>query len=211
MKKVLSIVAALLLCVGTQAQIVSSRSSIVRTEKEPSSTLWFLRAGLNVMNVSGDGAEGLDSKVGYNATVGYQKPLGSSGGYWGMEFGLGSRGFKEDDTKCIAHNIQYSPFTFGWKFEVADNIKIDPHAGVYASYDYTSKMKGDGESISWGDFADYLDVDYNHYDVGMNIGVGVWYSRFNLDLTYQRGFIDTFSDLGSNKTSNFMIRLGVAF
>ena len=72
-------------------------------------------------------------------------------------------------------------------------------------------MKGDGESISWGDFADYLDVDYNHYDVGMNIGVGVWYSRFNLDLTYQRGFIDTFSDLGSNKTSNFMIRLGVAF
>ena len=33
MKKVLSIVAALLLCVGTQAQIVSSRSSIVRTEK----------------------------------------------------------------------------------------------------------------------------------------------------------------------------------
>lgn len=211
MKKVLSIVAALLLCVGTQAQIVSSRSSIVRTEKEPSSTLWFLRAGLNVMNVSGDGAEGLDSNIGYNATVGYQKPLGSSGGYWGMEFGLGSRGFKEDDIKCIAHNIQYSPFTFGWKFEVADNIKIDPHAGVYASYDYTSKMKGDGESISWGDFADYLDVDYNHYDVGMNIGVGVWYSRFNLDLTYQRGFIDTFSDLGSNKTSNFMIRLGVAF
>ena len=211
MKKVLSIVAALLLCVGTQAQIVSSRSSIVRTEKEPSSTLWFLRAGLNVMNVSGDGAEGLDSNIGYNATVGYQKPLGSSGGYWGMEFGLGSRGFKEDDTKCIAHTIQYSPFTFGWKFEVADNIKIDPHAGVYASYDYTSKMKGDGESISWGDFADYLDVDYNHYDVGMNIGVGVWYSRFNLDLTYQRGFIDTFSDLGSNKTSNFMIRLGVAF
>lgn len=211
MKKVLSIVAALLLCVGTQAQIVSSRSSIVRTEKEPSSTLWFLRAGLNVMNVSGDGAEGLDSNIGYNATIGYQKPLGSSGGYWGMEFGLGSRGFKEDDTKCIAHNIQYSPFTFGWKFEVADNIKIDPHAGVYASYDYTSKMKGDGESISWGDFADYLDVDYNHYDVGMNIGVGVWYSRFNLDLTYQRGFIDTFSDLGSNKTSNFMIRLGVAF
>ena len=36
MKKVLSIVAALLLCVGTQAQIVSSRSSIVRTEKQQS-------------------------------------------------------------------------------------------------------------------------------------------------------------------------------
>lgn len=49
MKKVLSIVAALLLCVGTQAQIVSSRSSIVRTEKQQSNKQWFLRGGLNVM------------------------------------------------------------------------------------------------------------------------------------------------------------------
>ncbi len=92
MKKVLSIVAALLLCVGTQAQIVSSRSAIVKTEKSQQ-TQWFLRAGLNIMNFSGDGAEGADSNIGYNATFGYQKPLGSTGGYWGMEFGLGSRGF----------------------------------------------------------------------------------------------------------------------
>ena len=148
MKKVLSMVAALLLCVGTQAQIVSSRSAIVKTEKQASSTQWFLRAGLNIMNFSGDGGEGADSNIGYNATFGYQKPLGSTGGYWGMEFGLGSRGFKVDDTKCMAHNIQYSPFTFGWKFAVADNVRIDPHVGVFASYDYTSKMKEDGESIS---------------------------------------------------------------
>ena len=168
MKKVLSMIAALLLCVGTQAQIVSSRSAIVKTEKQASSTQWFLRAGLNIMNFSGDGAEGADSNIGYNATFGYQKPLGSTGGYWGMEFGLGSRGFKVDDTKCMAHNIQYSPFTFGWKFAVADNVRIDPH-------------------------------------------VGVWYDRFNLDLIYQRGFIDTFSDADGFKTSNFMIRLGIAF
>ena len=83
MKKVLSMIAALLLCVGTQAQIVSSRSAIVKTEKQASSTQWFLRAGLNIMNFSGDGAEGADSNIGYNATFGYQKPLGSTGGYWG--------------------------------------------------------------------------------------------------------------------------------
>ena len=77
MKKVLSMIAALLLCVGTQAQIVSSRSAIVKTEKQASSTQWFLRAGLNIMNFSGDGAEGADSNIGYNATFGYQKPLGS--------------------------------------------------------------------------------------------------------------------------------------
>ena len=105
MKKVLSMIAALLLCVGTQAQIVSSRSAIVKTEKQASSTQWFLRAGLNIMNFSGDGAEGADSNIGYNATFGYQKPLGSTGGYWGMEFGLGSRGFKVEDTKCMAGQL----------------------------------------------------------------------------------------------------------
>ena len=66
MKKVLSMIAALLLCVGTQAQIVSSRSAIVKTEKQASSTQWFLRAGLNIMNFSGDGAEGADSNIGRN-------------------------------------------------------------------------------------------------------------------------------------------------
>ena len=151
------------------------------------------------------------ANIGYNATFGYQKPMGGAGAYWGMEFGLGSRGFKADEMKCIAHNIQYSPFTFGWKIGVADNLSIDPHLGVFASYDYTSKMKESGESISWGDFADYLEVDYNHFDAGMNIGVGLWYDRFNLDFTYQRGFIDVFSDLDGIKTSNFMIRLGIAF
>ena len=86
MKKVLSIVAALLLCVGTQAQIVSSRSAIVKTQKQASNTQWFLRAGLNIMNLNGDGVEA-DSNIGYNATFGYQKPMGGAGAYWGMEFG----------------------------------------------------------------------------------------------------------------------------
>lgn len=208
MKKLLSIVAALVVCAGIQAQIVSSRSAIVKKEK--TSTQWFLRAGLNMMNMAGDGADGLDSNIGYNATFGYQKPMGGSGAYWGMEFGLGSRGFKFGDMKAIAHNVQYSPFTFGWKIGVADNIKIDPHVGVFAAYDYTSKMKDSGNSISWGDLADAGNTDYNHYDVGMNIGIGVWYNCFNLDFAYQRGFIDVLSDVGMN-ASNFMIRLGIAF
>ena len=41
-----------------------------------------------------------------------------------MEFGLGSRGFKVEDTKCMAHNIQYSPFTFGWKFAVDNKCRM---------------------------------------------------------------------------------------
>ena len=56
MKKLLSLAAAFLLCAGVQAQIVSSRSvSIKSAQKQPSETQWFLRGGLNVMKMTGDG------------------------------------------------------------------------------------------------------------------------------------------------------------
>ena len=94
MKKLLSLAAAFLLCAGVQAQIVSSRSvSIKSAQKQPSETQWFLRGGLNVMKMTGDGAEDTGSKLGYNFVYGFQKQFGSVGTYWGLEFGLGSRGW----------------------------------------------------------------------------------------------------------------------
>ena len=70
MKKVLFIVAAFVLCAGVQAQIVSSTSRSIRTEQaRPSETQWLLRVGMNIMNLTGDGTEGLDSKMGYNLNV----------------------------------------------------------------------------------------------------------------------------------------------
>ena len=101
MKKLLSLAAAFLLCAGVQAQIVSSRSvSIKSAQKQPSETQWFLRGGLNVMKMTGDGAEDTGSKLGYNFVYGFQKPLGSVGTYWGMEFGL-SRMLEYSTPSCI--------------------------------------------------------------------------------------------------------------
>lgn len=105
MKKLLSLAAAFLLCAGVQAQIVSSRSvSIKSAQKQPSETQWFLRGGLNVMKMTGDGAEDTGSKLGYNFVYGFQKPLGSVGTYWGMEFGLGSRGWKVEENESELRN-----------------------------------------------------------------------------------------------------------
>lgn len=208
MKKLLSIAASLLLCAGVQAQIVSSRSSIVKSEKTPSNTQWVLRGGPSFMNMS---AEGAKMNVGYDVSLGFQKPIRTAGAYWGMDFGLTSRGCKADDVKMIAHGVQYTPFTFGWKAPVADGIRIDPHVGVSISYDFSSKVKADGESCSWSDLADELGVDCNKVDLGMNLGVGVWMGRFNVDLTYHHGFVDAFADAGGFKANNVMLRVGVAF
>lgn len=219
MKKVWSLILAMMLCSGVQAQIVSSRSVSIKTApSHPSEIQWFLRGGLNIMGFSGDGAEDLGTKMGYSLMYGFHKPVGSIGTYWGMDFGLGSRGYKESDgdyeESLTAHNIQLSPFTFGWKYGITDAFQLDIHAGVFASVDYTGKMKfKDGkeeESFSMGDWEDELEMEWNRFDAGLNVGVGVWYDRFNLDFAYQRGFIEVAKESDSY-ARNFMIRLGVAF
>lgn len=215
MKKFLSFVVVSLLYMGVQAQIVSSRSvSIQRESKVPSETMWYLRGGVNMMGFAGDGADGTDKKMGYNFVYGFQKPIGTIGTYWGMDFGVGSRGYKAEaggyDMSLMAHNVQVSPFTFGWKYGLIDNVKLDIHAGAYAGFDYAGKIKLEDESISMGDWEDELDVEWKRFDAGLNVGFGVWYDRFNLDITFQRGFIEAATEAESY-TSNLMIRLGIAF
>lgn len=219
MKKVVFLLVALLMCMQMQAQIVSSRSVSVRsTPDRPTEIQWFLRGGLNIMGFAGDGADGVDKKMGYSLMYGFQKPVGSIGTYWGMEFGLGSRGFKAEEDRAemnlMAHNIQLSPFTFGWKYGITQAVKVDVHLGAFASVDYMGKAKvaykGNEKKVSMGDWEDDLNMEWNRFDAGLNVGFGVWYDRFNLDFTYQRGFIEAVKE-GENYTNNIMIRLGVAF
>lgn len=212
MKKLsLLFIMMLLVCSSIQAQIVSSRSvGIESTPQRPSETLWYLRGGLNMAGFTGDGADDLDRKAAYSVAIGFQKPITDIGAYWGMDFGLGSRGWKEDELSMLNHNIQVSPFTFGWKYNVTDKLAIDGHIGAFLSFDYTGKLKWDDESISMGDWEDELGWEWNRFDAGMNIGFGVWYDRFNLDFTFQRGFVEGLKD-GEIYTSNIQLRLGIAF
>lgn len=206
------------LCAGMRAQIVSSSSRIVTTTRTttPSNKIHYVRLGLNFMHYVGDGVEESgDGKLGYDLTFGFQKPVGPHGLYWGMEYGLGSRGdkYSEDGYKdsYMCHNIHFSPFQIGFKYNISGKWSVDPHLGVFVSADYTGKHKWEfdfykehkEESESMGDWE-----DYNRVDVGMRVGAGVWYGRFNLDLTWQRGFLDSFDDVQS---SNLMLRFGLAF
>jgi hypothetical protein len=225
MKKIIMLALACVMMLGAQAQIVSSRSVAVKTEKKASTTTNYLRLGVGFMNVTGDYIKETSSKTGYNFVYGFQKPITDFDLYWDMNFGLGSRGYKyseyDYDESFIAHNIQLSPVNIGWKPSITSNIKIDVHAGAYVSFDYAGKGKweySDGESgsQSLSDLNDELKEDgdsYKRFDVGINIGVGVWYDRFNLDLTYQTGFIDAIDCAHGYgiKSHAVLLRLGVAF
>jgi hypothetical protein len=207
MKKIILTALTCLLMEGAQAQIVSSRSiSITQEKKAPSETLTYGRVGLGLMNFTGDDVN-VDTKLGYDIAVGFQKAIGSNDLYWGMEAGLGSRGFKDKyyDGSLIAHNIQVSPFNFGWKPEIGNDLKLDIHVGVFASYDFVGTVKDENETYGLGD------VDgWNRFDIGLNPGVGIWFGKYNIDLSLQRGLLEAIED-SKAYTQNVLIRFGIAF
>lgn len=221
MKKLFILSLFALASIAANAQLVKSRTFA----KEESNTTWYTRLGLSFNNVTGyvteqadEDGESYGSKVGYDISFGFQKPIRHSNIYWGMDLGLGTRGFSNSYTsgqeeakdKLITHNVKFSPLTFGYKRSITDMISIDLHVGGYVSYDYAGTLKS-----SWGSSEEKTnidDLDWYPLDSGIAAGIGAWYDRFNLELTYQRGFLNCFDeDNDSSYSSNFMIRLGVAF
>ena len=176
MKRFLSFACAALCCMIMNAQLVTSRSvATVSTPKE-SKTTWMFKVGMATNNFVGENWGDSDTKIGYNFGFEFNRTMGKKGAYWGMDFLFGSRGYKysegEYDFKHKAHNFQWSPFTFGWKVDVANKITIDPHLGVFLAIDYAGKQVAeyDGEEgdISIWDVEDYIPVD-----LGMKILVAV--------------------------------------
>ena len=254
MKKIfLLAIAAFMFTTGMQAQIVRSQSTSIQREKTPSNTQWYMRLGVGLAKWTGDDADDyaasvlddedakIKSKAGYDFMFGFHKPIGNSSLYWGMEFGLGSRGYKvngkwtedyyvkangEYTEKLTAHNIKIVPFQLGYKVDLGHDISIDPHLGVFVSADYTGKLSWKDEGVEDGDkfkeeddynISDFSftnedgdEVDYQRVDVGLQVGVGVWFKNFNLDFTYQRGFMPVWTDT-KLYNSQFMIRVGFGF
>lgn len=226
MKRVLSFVCIAFCCLIMNAQLVTSRSVLKTDAPKEVKTTWMVKAGIATNNFVGDGMDDdARAKAGYNFGVEFNRTIGKKGAYWGMDFLLGSRGWKysegEDGIKLIAkqsaHNFQWAPFNFGWKIDIIDKITIDPHVGLFMSIDYAGKQSvtleafGEEETEEMRIFDD--ESDYIPVDLGLKIGVGVWFNnKFNLDLTYQRGFVNAYDDSeATSKASNFLIRLGYAF
>ena len=192
MKKVLLIALLAVFGISANAQILSSRT----VTKPKSNTMWILRAGMTLNNATDN--QGGGSAIGFDATIGFNKPISSSSVYWGMDLGVGTRGFSfkgyDDETyDALAYAVRFSPVTFGYKYAFTEDFKLDGHLGAYASYDFAHNDEAEG---------------LDDFDAGVQVGIGAWWKRFNLDVTYQRGFCDM---AGDSKSSNVMIRLGIAF
>ncbi|MDE6159474.1 MAG: PorT family protein [Bacteroidaceae bacterium] len=205
---------------STHTDGVSSRSKTVK--KEPLSAAvpqkkWthMLRVGFgaNTFSINSDFEDRMEARVGFTASYEANRAIGRKGAYYGFDVTIGSRGYSidtdgmyvsyEDEKKFdqLVPGIHVTPLILGWKFNVAKNVALDPHFGVYLGGDFST----DDTLLDWA------------FDSGWKLGIGVWFKRkFALDFTYQGGFVDHEAEWGYDyanlgHTSNSMVRLTYAF
>lgn len=224
MKKIISLFTAFIAVLAVNAQIYSYETTAIKhqVEKSTSETTWYVRAGLSNMSADIDDA---DSKLGYDISVGFQKPFTNAGFYWGMEWALASQGVKVDDTyyyedyynsyyggcedEYMGHLIRFSPATVGYKYDinVLGGITLDAHLGAFVSYTY-----GHVYDCSEGNEIDdeWFDFHSSSLDYGLRGGIGVWWKKFNFDVSYQSGFNDKLME-GEGCFDALTLSLGYAF
>ncbi len=182
-------------------------------------------------------------KVGFDISAGFNKPFGKSPVYWGMELGFSSRGltatniehdeefdwenldyiqsYEEGDKgNFTAYNAKLVPFMIGYKYDISKDLKLDAHIGAFVSYDFATSCDMSNDYEYDEDMKDIHNIpdgeeEFDALDAGLQLGIGAWYKRFNIDLTWQKGFMHyvdgPYVDNGGAKNSAIMVRLGVAF
>ncbi len=222
MKKFLALILIAVSALSASAQMLKSRTLM----KKENPATWYVRLGMSVDNLTGlpkewkDEGCSLSPKVGMDLDFGFNKPIGKSGVYWGMDLGFVTRGgsYKEDmededkyKLSFTSWAVKYTPITFGYKYSITDDLKLDAHIGAYTLVDFSQSWSSNDEDDKYDYEMD--EMFENRFDVGIQFGIGAWYKKFNLDLSYQRGFID-YVNIDKDaylKSSAFVIRLGYAF
>lgn len=201
MKKFLFFVLAAFMTATVSAQVVTSTSF----KKAKSGTVWYIKAGANIANVSVDEGDGPDAIFGYNVGIAFDRPIGSNGVFWNSGLLLATKGWKysydSDEIKLNANKLEI-PLTFGYKYKVNDDVAIDARIGGFANYDVFGKYKEGDDSCNLGDLE-----DYDRFSAGIQFGIGVWYQKLNFNITYQNGLVKQ----NESKEKNWMISLGYAF
>ena len=220
----------------SKGEILTSRSFY----KEGPRMTWFVRGGVSLNMVGGDYVKywkdedrSFGMKPGFDISAGFERFFGKKNLYWGLELGIGTRGFsakyekeytdwvegkevKGTDTyKASLSNINVKlPIFIGYCHPIGEHMKIDAHVGPYVSYDFTKSAKDDDGNVfgGYGDSFKYNHADVVGVDAGAAVGLGFWYDHFLIDVTYQKGFIETVNYGGEKGTaSHLLIRIGYGF
>lgn len=198
---------------------------------------WYAKVGLNLMSTNW-GIDALDvddtyyweqnvvgggkMKAGFNIGGGFIsqfRPSNPSEFYWGAEIGLSQVGGGFDSVLAIRgggnalfqsgsarlFSVYCGP-SLGWMRPLSGNMKLDVHFNPELMFIFGSGSNiygvEDGKYDRLGQIA--------HSGVGFALrgGIGVWYKKFNIDLSY-RGVVKFSED--ENGFNNFILSVGYAF
>ena len=149
----------------------------------------------------------------------------SAGGSSSISGGYDSH-TKSEKTTLTAYNAQLSPINIGYKVTFNERMALDIHVGGFASYDFAGSLKsesydhiyltgkyGTNDKTTENSSSTKIgDIDsYRNYDFGVIGGIGFWYGHFNVDVSYQRGFVSMFEGDNTYFCDKLQVRLGYAF
>lgn len=193
-----------------------------------------VKAGVNLSNFSGNGADGMDAKVGFNVglTVDYalsqdlyllsgleltMKGAKDKGSISFTDPTLGTVSF-EGTEKDNPMYLQI-PVHLGYKITVTDATKVVLHAGPYVAYGIGGKSKVKGTAVS-GDEVVVIDTDFDFFgkdrakkfDFGLGLGAGLEFDKIAVGLGYDFGLINMLDNSSYTvKNMNASLTLGYKF
>ena len=137
MKKFLAIALLALFGLQAQAQIVSSRSSMIVKQKNPRNFMWTVRLGYSADSYTG--SSDMKSASGFDGALGFTKYANNEGRrdgfFWGVEAVCMTNSGKWEpvESETFAVGVYGAP-RVGYKIPVVDNIAIAPYAGAYVGF-----------------------------------------------------------------------------
>lgn len=221
MKKVLLVALVALMGLSASAQVRTSRTLMKRTNP----AVWYARTGMALWTPYGmdeyDKERGWSAsgKVGFDLDFGFNKPMGRKGVYWGMDLGFMTRGANASYTEEFTESkeiykgsvsgwaVKLTPFSMGYKYALSEDIKVDLHGGLFVLAQITQKTKSSSSYFEYLEFEE----DSAGLDGGLQVGAGVWYKKFNVDLSYQAGLVPEVINTPGMKLGALLLRVGYAF
>lgn len=183
-----------------------------------------IKAGVNLANFSGNGAQDSDARIGFNFGVTVDYSLAQN--YYllsGLE--LTMKGAKAKYVSPITANEKLNgppfsaeikddpiylqmPIHLGYKLTVTDAFKILFHAGPYVAYGIGGKVKMDRANNlevegGFSDFDGYLSEKdkFKKFDFGIGLGIGMEFNKIALGIGYDFGLANI-ADNSNSKLRN---------
>jgi len=149
----------------------------------------------------------------------------------GLNFNLnfGSKTEKDSSEKYEVKSQDYNfqvPVNFVWRFNLGENLHLDPYVGLNFKLHLATKIKEsyeneyDSENYDWFSVFDKDDMDggdytWNRFQMGWHVGAGITYSSIYFGLQYGTDFISAYShDFGEGykpKVSTGNLKVTVAY